>query len=445
MRHLLILCSVVGTAFFSTGTMALAQNGMQQPTFFYAGEQADASPSDQAAVDGNSGCTMGDQAACGCDAGCGDVCCSDPCCDSGLGLFDCCLGDAWTLHDELTPCSKINYGGWIQTGYHSDPTRLSVDFNDGLAFNDLPDHFNLHQAWLYVEKQAEAGPCCADWGFRFDILYGTDAQKTQAFGNEDNTWDVSLDHGYYGWAMPQLYGEVAYGDWSVKAGHFYTLVGYEVVPAPQNFFYSHALTMYNSEPFTHTGVIASYGGIDNVTVYGGWTLGWDTAFDQLGGGSNFLGGVAVDLTDDVTATYIATAGDLGWRSPGGTGYTHSLVFDVDLTCNLEYVLQSDYVDSDIDRNFDNQDVGINQYLFYTVNDCLAVGSRLEWWKSNLVTGDQCISFYEATFGLNYKPHANVVVRPEVRYDWTPAETRVSAAAGVDYDETVFGVDMIVTF
>ena len=66
----------------------------------------------------------------------------------------------------------------------------------------------------------------------------------------------SLDHGPYGWAMPQAYFEVAYGNWSVKAGHFYTIVGYEVIPATGNFFYSHSLTMFNTEPFTHTGVLA---------------------------------------------------------------------------------------------------------------------------------------------------------------------------------------------
>ncbi len=378
---------------------------------------------------------------CGCETSC-----CDPCCGGGLGLFDCCLGDPITLHDELTPCSDINYGGWIQMGYYTDYTRLSAQDTQGLSFNDVPDQLNLQQAWFHVYKDAEAGPCSADWGFHFDILYGTDAQKTQAFGNANNVWDVSLDHGVYGWAMPQLYGEVAYGDWSVIAGHFYTLVGYEVVQAPQNFFYSHSLTMFNSEPFTHTGVLGTYSGLDDVTVYGGWTLGWDTGFDQLGGGSSFLGGVGLDVMDDVSVTYICTAGNLGWR---GDGYTHSMVVDANLTDNLEYVLQSDYVNTQLPDGFDNDDIGVNQYLFYTLNDCVAVGSRLEWWKSNNdgVTGiTQSTSFYEVTFGLNYKPHANVVVRPEVRYDWTPSDVRFAAGSGgVDYDETVFGIDMILTY
>ena len=62
-----------------------------------------------------------------------------------------------------------------------------------------------------------------------------------------------FDHGIYAWALPQAYAELADCDVSVKLGHFYTPVGYEVVTSPDNFFYSHAFTMYNSEPFTHTG------------------------------------------------------------------------------------------------------------------------------------------------------------------------------------------------
>jgi outer membrane scaffolding protein for murein synthesis (MipA/OmpV family) len=38
--------------------------------------------------------------------------------------------------------------------------------------------------------------------------------------------------------------------------------------------------------------------------------------------------------------------------------------------------------------------------------------------------------------VNYRPQANIIVRPEVRIDWSPA---------ADYDESYFGVDAIVTF
>jgi len=273
-------------------------------------------------------------------------------------------------------------------------------------------------------------------------MYGTDGADTQAFGNDPGNWDYEngFDHGIYSWALPQLYGVVERGDLSVKFGHFYTLVGYEVVPAPDNFFYSHAYTMYNSEPFTHTGVLATYSVSDNLEVYGGWTLGWDTGFDQLDNGNNFLGGFSATVVDDLTVTYITTIGDFGWR--GNSGYMHSIVVDANLTCNLNYVLQSDYLHVD---STGEDNIGINQYLFYTVNDCVSVGGRVEWWKFDpLTNNERMISVYEATFGVNIRPHANLIVRPEVRENWAPSDNAANYLNG-DINGTIFAVDAIVTF
>ncbi len=50
----------------------------------------------------------------------------------------------------------------------------------------------------------------------------------------------------------------------LKVGHFYTIIGYEVVTAPDNFFYTHAYTMQYGEPFTHTGVLATYNANDQL-------------------------------------------------------------------------------------------------------------------------------------------------------------------------------------
>ncbi len=367
-------------------------------------------------------------------------------------LDNCCLGEPCTLKEHIAPCSCIDFGGWTQFGYHSDNTRQSQQRGDLLSFNDVPDKVNLHQQYFWMEKVAEA-PCCGvDWGFRFDVMYGTDAQKTQAFGNDgannvgQGKWDASLDHGTYGWALPQLYAEVAFGDWSIIGGHFYTIAGYETVTAPDNFFYSHAYTMFNSEPFTHTGALGTYSGIDGIDVYVGWTFGWDTGFDQAFGGSSFLGGFSTELTDDTTFTYVLTAGNLGARSQGRDGYTHSIVVDTQVSCNLNYVFQSDLVSYEDLGQGGGAQVGINQYLFYTLSDCLSVGTRMEWWKSNgVVSGNDSASSYALTYGLNYKPHANIVIRPEVRHNWMPAEDAYTANNGTDFNQTVFGVDAIFTY
>jgi hypothetical protein len=391
-----------------------------------------------------------ESSSCGCEASCG---CENGCCSScGCGgwgwgdcLGDCCLGDAWTLKDCLTPCCcDYNYGGWTSWGWYNHNERLSADPADELSANDFPHEFSVDQAWFFFEKVAEANGCCPDYGYRFDMYYGRQGHIAQSFGNDGGSWDVTWDHGHYEWAIPQLYGTVAVGDWLVKVGHFFTPLGYEVVPATGNFFYSHSLTWYNSEPITHTGVLGEYSANDCMKYYFGWTLGWDTGFDQFGDGNNFLGGFTREMGDNLTFTYLTTVGNLGWKSNDEFGYSHSIVAVAKLSECWEYVLVSDYLDTEsspFDDDVEGEDKGITNYLFYTLNDCWKLGGRAEWWKSNSVTGESA-SFYEISGGLNYHAHANLVIRPEVRYDWTPSDEAVDID---DYNQTWVGVDAVLTY
>ncbi len=353
---------------------------------------------------------------------------------------ECCLGSAWTLHNAVAPCCNYNFGGWIAAGYYSDETGLSffAPLND---FNDNPDHLNLDQAWLYVEKVAQGGCCSADWGYRADVVYGVQAQKTQAFGNNDGSWDNSFDNGVYGWAIPQAYGEVAYGYWSLKVGHFFNFEDYEAIPANANFFYSHSLTFNNSGPFTYTGALNTFEVSDATTVWAGWALGWDTGFDQYNGGSNWIGGIKTEASDNVTVAYVSSAGNFGLRSAGGSAYSQSVYAIADLTCRTQYVFETEYSTSNgflADPTFDAQNYGIVNYLFYTLSDCWKAGGRVEWLKTNTMTGEST-SYYELTGGVNYQTNANMVIRPEVRYDWSPTDF-----AG-DYNRAIFGIDAVVTF
>lgn len=327
--------------------------------------------------------------------------------------------------------TPVTVGGWVSGGYHSESNDL---------FNNRPDRFGIHQGWLYLEKSAEKRH---GWGFRADVVYGIDAQDTQAFGNRPGVWDFrnGLDFGAYGWAVPQLYGELEVADWNVKLGRFYTLIGYESVMAPDNFFYSHSITMYNSEPFTHTGVLASREIGNYGTVYAGWTAGWDTGFDQFKNSGSWLGGIGYELATNLNVNYISTVGNFGAR--GDSAYSHSIVIDLALNDCLSWVVQNDYLRV---GSTGEDNIGLNQYLFYELTDKVAVGARMEWWKGEVQTGyaphdavlpkKGSLSYYAATLGVNYRPCCNFMCRPEVRHDWSPA-------AG--YAVTYFGIDAVVTY
>jgi Putative beta-barrel porin-2, OmpL-like. bbp2 len=492
MKRIVTLCAAFGAGFMMTsfalasepqlaspeagqpvymrGTMAAYFADAEKPKEGEPKKEEKPKHEEKAAAPASCGCESkacgSDASSCGSEAGgCGSECkvgggtcfCENwgtLCCVDNTWPFSCCCkpGDPCTLQSHLTPCCKdTTYGGWFAFGFYSNNDPLSTTNNDLLSFWDRPNELNLDQAWFYAEHLAKSDGCNWACGYRFDLVYGVDAQKTQSFGNSgfpaaqgyDNGWD----NGAYGWALPQAYVEFAKGDWDIKAGHFFTPIGYEVIPATGNFFYSHSFTMFNSEPFTHTGVLSTYKASDCVTYYMGWTQGWDTGFDQFGNGNSFLGGVALQLNDSVKYTYLCTAGDLGWR--GDSGYSHSNVFDFTLSKKWEYVLQSDLLTADGNANGTTGEAlsyGVNNYLFYTINDCWKWGTRAEWWKSNTTAVTSETSFYEVATGLNYKVNANFTVRPEVKFNWTPSDTAYSnATGGADFNQTLFGMDAIYTF
>lgn len=387
--------------------------------------------------------------ACG-GLGCsGDDCCEGSLFDSGF-LGDCDLGDPWELFGE---CCGFTMGGWVQLGYHSDNLIL---------FNSRKNELQLHQAWLFAEKAIDTTDGF-DIGGRIDYVYGTDSQDTQAFGIDNDHWDNGWDNGPdYGHALPQVYGEFGYGDLTAKVGHFYTIIGYEVVQATGNFFYSHAYTMYNSEPFTHTGALLTYSMSDDIDIYGGYVMGWDSGFED--NGDTVIGGSAVQLTDDVSVTSTFVAGRFGEGASDERGIMSSTVAQIQLTEKLSYVFQTDLLDSEDAAGATVRDTfGINQYLFRTINDCVAYGARFEWWNvdadSQGFLGDNAIpaaitandfNVYALTLGANFRPHANVTIRPEIRWDWVDNTDSLAAAdfeilEDNDDRQTTFGVDTIFTF
>jgi Putative beta-barrel porin-2, OmpL-like. bbp2 len=409
------------------------------------------------------------ESVCGCEIvpGCGlesyqptcgiDVCdgsCGSP--DCGTGLLDgrclgsCDLGDPFAVLGE---CNGFKMGGWFQFGYHNRNMAL---------FNSRKHDFQLQQGWLFAEKALDSAHGF-DLGGRIDYLYGTDAPDTQAFGIDNDHWDNGWDNGGdYGHALPQVYLEAGYGDLTAKIGHFYTIIGYEVVSAPDNFFYSHAYTMYYSEPFTHTGALMTYKYGEFVELYGGYVLGWDSGFED--NGDAVVGGSSVNLSDAITVTSTMIAGRFADNlASSERGFMSSTVLDVSLSDRLNYIFQTDLLDSeDVNGVTVRDTAGINQYLIYSLGDCLAIGSRFEWWNvdadsqgfygdnapaglASVATGDYDV--YALTLGANIKPHANVMLRPEIRWDWVYGDENGLAIADIQLldnrdQQTTFGIDAI---
>ena len=342
---------------------------------------------------------------------------------------DCSICDANNCAACTEAPGRCLIGGWLAWGayFNSHGLRNSTG-NAPLGFNNISNQPQLHQAWIYAERPLLEDE--ASWGYRTDFLFGSDGPDTQAFG--DNSWDGSWDtSGEYGFAMPQLYLQASWEGWRAKIGRFYTIIGYETVQAPDNFFYSHAYTMYYNEPFTHTGFLFDRDIGDDWTIYAGWTNGWDNGFANEFGGSTFLGGFSYSPTDNFAFTYTTSFGDSGVDLPGSNEvYMHSLIFDFAFGDGWNYIFQSDLQVRESDSAlapgvFNSKQYGVNQYLIKKINCRWSAGTRIESFYAGEGNGEPLNraiatpgSHYHAiTFGLNYRPNKSLLVKPEMRYDW----------------------------
>lgn len=186
---------------------------------------------------------------------------------------------------------SLTIGGWIAMGGTIRTDNPSQHNNSPISFNDRSAEFQLNQLNLFAQKAVDVESQHWNIGGRIDVLFGTDARFTQAAGL-DNKLISEQDLRFYDLAIPQAYLDVFAplgGGFTAKIGHFYTLIGQEIVMAPNNFFYSHAYVMQYGEPFTHTGVVLTRALNENFTINTGAVNGWDN-FDQNLADWSFLGG-----------------------------------------------------------------------------------------------------------------------------------------------------------
>ena len=217
--------------------------------------------------------------------------------------------------------------------------------------------------------------------------------------------------------MPQLYAEV-FAPWanglSLKLGHFYTIMGHEMVAAPENFFYSHAYHFQYAKPLTHTGLLAEYAVGDRLKLQAGLTRGWDT-WEDNNNDLGFLGGLVWTSPSERTSLALSVHTGPEADEPPEQGRfrtVYSLVFNHKCTDRLTYVLQHEWgyepraTAADPPGNW----YGVNQHLIYKINPIWAAGLRLEWFRDKGGTrvldtpqGPQRADFFELTAGLNWSP------------------------------------------
>jgi len=361
--------------------------------------------------------------------------------------------------------------GWLDGGFIGNFGVPPSKFNGPYNAVDRANEPMMNQVYLIAEQTL---PTDGDngIGYRTDLLYGEDFPLAMSLGWETNPGPTDWNSGeFYGLAIPQLYAEVGNQDLSLKLGHFYTIVGYEGVPAVGNFFYQRSYSYQFAGPFTHWGGLVNWKASDNVEVDGGLVNGWNSLASPYSD-ANFLGRIRAKNDDNSLATTFAViSGNEGndfsplfqpappLTSANRTRY--SLLFEVRPTDNVEYVFHQ-WLGTQAKGLADGGTAlwtGIDQYLYYRWSKTWLWGARFEWFQDtdgtrvglNRPSNPNHVplpgNYYSLTLGPNWVPTGNFMMRPCFRWDFFggPTGPRRPYNDGVSNQQTMLGFDLIQKF
>ena len=384
---------------------------------------------------------------CGACSDCGNFGCNGRCRNGLLGRRGC----AGSLVGKML--QGTCWSGYMNAGYFTNfKGNRSNGYTD--CWSNTTPAFNA--LYLAGVKKAHTNGCGYDFGWGMDFMFGEDARLFKSARGLDQGWTTghmynpdseAYDIGSYGFAMPQLYMEMAINDWTFKAGHFYGLLGYEGATANSRFFYTKGL-LCSVSPVAQTGALATYNGYQNLDITLGWVNGWNNGFDNSEYGEGMVtGAFTYHMNEFASIKYAFLAGttDLksafGFLGPyndlegSGDASVHSVVLDLQLTGDLESVSLLYYGDF-----AGNTVLVLGEHLYKELNCCTKVGFRAEWLKDSH-TESELTTF---GIGLNIHPYGNqnLYFRPEFRYDKVNGNTDLLNGSP---DQFTIGFDLMLTF
>ena len=380
------------------------------------------------------------------------------------------LGQDWYLFGE--PQQGGVYG-WLDGGFMGNFANPGSKFNGPYNAVDRANEPMMNQTYFIAERLLPKDGSLGV-GARADLLYGEDFPLATSTGWEvtpsgNGNWNSGE---FYGLAMPQLYGEVGTQDLSLKLGHFYTIVGYEGVPAVGNFFYTKSYSYQFAGPFTHWGGLANWRATDNFEIDGGLVNGWNNLSSSYAN-ANFLGRARLKNDDNSLASTFAivTGNEADDFSPlyqpqpvlqAANRTRYSLLFEVRPSDRLEYVFHH-WLGTQADAFAGGGPAlwtGIDQYLYWAASDTWKWGARFEWFQDtngtrvglNRPSNPNHVplpgNYYSLTIGANWVPTGNFLLRPAFRWDFfggPVGNPRLPYNDGVSWNQTMLGFDAIQKF
>ena len=318
--------------------------------------------------------------------------------------------------DTPTIGSILEASGIAVTGYTS--ASYSVNFNDGKtlgfrAYDAQSDTFTIDQASITLAYAPESG-----FGATVNFLAGEDSNIINAnYGDGDSIF-----------SLPTAYVSYAGGGFTVIAGRFGSLAGYEVTADNAAPFVSRSWLFQNTQPFFHTGLRATYKFSDMLAA----TLGAVNSAPQA---STIDANKQKTLEANVTFTPTSTLLVSLTNYLGVDEFDGTVLFPINGPATGAFTTRTNISDvvvqyTGIDKLTlalngtlqDAKDLYINKgvafYGMYQVTEQFAARARIELTEAAVkeAAGGGSSSFKIYTVAGVYSPSKHMDIITEVRYD-----------------------------
>jgi Putative beta-barrel porin-2, OmpL-like. bbp2 len=369
--------------------------------------------------------------------------------------------------------SRLAIYGWVETGFTGNVDSPKDNQNFGRLFDDRSNEFVMNQAVVTAERVLDP-KVGFDWGFKLQLMIGTDARYIHSLGLFDHTMRNSLyqpdiPEAYLSLHLPLL----TEGGIDVKIGKFVTLEGAETIDPRTNPFYSHSYIFNFAIPFNHTGALFTLYATKWLNLVAGVTRGVNTSIDDNNDSAAFHGGIGLHLNEEKFVVSAAT--HIGPETPHNNHdlrYLNTITTTWKITDKMTSITDINYTHDD---GADASAYGVAQYFTYAINDKIAAKIRGEVWRDaqgffaaqfadphdpmRALEGEATIdprtvgggrtTYGALTVGLDIKPPVpkplnSLTIRPELRVDHSFSDTRPFNDSS---DDTMFtaAIDVIVGF
>jgi len=392
----------------------------------------------------------------------------------------------------------IHFSGQVQAGIIANPYRPNTGLNFGQLFTDHANQVQMNQLLLTANKPLDPKNSDFQWGFKAQIMYGSDARYTQFLGelnrvDPNQRYQLDVVEANLLFHLPVLTS----GGIDLKAGQYPTPLGFEVIDPSLNPFYSHSYIFQFGLPFKHTGALATTHVNDTLDIYTGIDTGTNTTWGPLGDNNAAIGGiggfginglmggnmtiVALTHVGPEQATRLLSPQGYNangqWRSFSDIVITWKMSDSFTSTTELNWVR-----DAYGTANKPVNAFGVAQYFSYSISDTVTLNSRFELFRDDnnffvaqfsgnsqfvgtqqgfiypagvYTAGAGSTTYSALTLGVTYKPNlpapiTGLLIRPEVRWDHAltdnaPFNLNTNNPTKNTFNSVTFGADMVLTF